>query len=161
MHGHSNSLCGPWHRNSNELYQRILPIWSCPEIGSLNYSCSDHHSCQQEYKFQASYGSYRMIDNSTPCHWAKKGCRRQCCSFPFYLKFSPSVNITDFLWIVTNNQAINIFLWQAIGRSGMFNFEACQKDIMSHVHGHCNIIFGGAWFFWLLWVVWFFHSSFK
>ena len=43
-----------------------------------------------------------------------------------------------------NNQSIIIDMRQVIGRSRMFTFEANQKNILAHVHGHCKIIHGGV-----------------
>ena len=61
-----------------------------------------------------------------------------------FFKSSPSINWTDVIWIIMNTQAINIGRRQVICRYRMFNFEACQKDILLHVHGNCNILYGGA-----------------
>ena len=60
-------------------------------------------------------------------------------------KSSPSINWTNFIRSIMNIQAVNIGRLQVIGRYCMFNFEAWQKDILAHVHGHCNILFLSAW----------------
>ena len=61
-----------------------------------------------------------------------------------YFKLSPSINWKGVIRIIMNTQAINIGRQQLIGRFRLFTFEAWKKDILSHVHGHCNILCGGA-----------------
>ena len=78
-----------------------------------------------------------------------------------YFKFSTSINITDDIWSIMNTQAINICQQQVIGRPEMFTFKAFQKYILTHVHGQCNILCGGALFFWLFLYCLVFASSFK
>ena len=60
-------------------------------------------------------------------------------------KIIPSINWTYVIRRIMNTQAINIVRQQVIVRSRMFTFEAWQKDIIVHVHCHCNILCGGAW----------------
>ena len=65
------------------------------------------------------------------------------------LKLSPSINWTYVIRRIMNTKAINIGRQQVIGRYGMFNFESCQRDILAHVHDHCNILYGGTCMLWL------------
>ena len=61
------------------------------------------------------------------------------------LKIRPIINWTYVNRSITNTQAINIDRRQVICMSRMFTFEYWKKDILSHVHGNCNILCGGAW----------------
>ena len=79
----------------------------------------------------------------------KKGSRGNDVRPLFPFKFIPSMNWTDVIRSTKNTQAINIGGRQVIGRSGMFTYEFWQKDIMAHVHGHYNILCGGAWLLFL------------
>ena len=44
-----------------------------------------------------------------------------------YLKFIPSINITYVFRSIMNNQAMDIFRQQVMGRYGMFTFEVLAK----------------------------------
>ena len=62
-------------------------------------------------------------------------------------KYNTSINRPYVIWSTMNTQAINILRRQVIGRYGLFTCKYWQKYILAHDHCHCNIIWGGAWFF--------------
>ena len=64
-----------------------------------------------------------------------------------FLKSGPSINRTYVILSIMNTQSINIGRIQVMVWSGLFTFEALQKYILAHLHGHCNILWGGALFF--------------
>ena len=69
-----------------------------------------------------------------------------------FFKLSPSINRKYFIWIIMNTQDTNIGWRQVIDKSGLFTFETWQKDILAHIHGHCNTICGYAYFFAFVWI---------
>ena len=99
-----------------------------------------------------------MIEDSSSCHWYNKNVVHPLGPF----KFSPSINFTDVIRSIVNTQAIKIGRQQVRGRSGLFTFEAWQNDILAHVHGHCNILWSGAWLLCLyMKYIWFLYISLK
>ena len=88
-----------------------------------------------------------MIENSTLVIERTKEAIGHVVHPLLSLKISPSINRICVTWSIIMNQAINIGRRKVIGRSRLFTFEDWKNDIMAHVHGHCNIICVGAWYF--------------
>ena len=145
MHSNSHYLWVPWYRNAKYLYQRIPLLDYVQKLDHYIILVMNTTVVNKTINFMHIIVLNLWLRISPLVIYITKETRCHVLHPLLYFKLSTNINKKYVIRSIINTRDINIGRRQVISRSRLFKFEARQKYILEHVHGHCNILCGRAW----------------